>query len=721
MAELIIPDDGNSNIRTVPAHTVWTKKFWSAEWEEREHLYADSISWTTAPQMPSAGLTWTYGDEIKPGETSFQEYEKFDDLIDQYVKIKVDEEDAYWYGVITKVIDKRAGAILREQAGGQAPVRVLTGTQGFRALGLEHLLRRAFMQTSWVREPDGNEKEYFQPFIFNDRNDFANNGNRNPTVGVHGEPLFADDYDTAVPWTTRNIVGYLFNYHPPSDALGLGLGSIDWKITAETNDALPSWDKPVIRPEGKSLWTLMNQLCDPRRNMSWWLKPEDQVSPRSLKIFIEVFNFNENALTLPSGAIQQPNSDQITIDADRAVDLSTTVTDIEENKVEQVVVRGARKRSVVSLANSQVRLIKDWQTADEEEYEQCTTVSPGSFDDSALLEERVKNYRANEQFERVYSYYKLSVNWEGQVDDGVGGSLIKAFPQNEEGDEETIFYPGLRFEKYFPALARTLNADDTPTPRWRPFGIIELDNIDAGDTSTDRFQYLDRIAVTSEVEIAGDGEGRKFSCSLRMRDDAPGVIIRVSGAPQHAIALTSFDSSQIDEEWNTAGLLEWEFIIITVMIEADARHEKKFPATANLGQVLDVARILFIDLPDEKSRLDFITTKTVIGITDGELTYPDSADFDSAGASWFYLQNDGDYMADLAQFAFEWYGSTRKALSMMSRQLTSSYWLGQLITEIGEGDTAEEVNSVVTGVRFNMLNATTQITTSFPNLDFKQL
>jgi len=196
-----------------------------------------------------------------------------------------------------------------------------------------------------------------------------------------------------------------------------------------------------------------------------------------------------------------------------------------------------------------------------------------------------------------------------------------------------------------------------------------------------------------------------------MQEDAPGIIIKGNQEFQHVIAYTDFTPiSGIDKTPE----LDWrDNLIATVMVELDSRVEQKYPATADLPFGTDVSRKVYIDLGD-RARLDYVHGGCVLGHADGVLQYPGQA---------YFIRDDREYMEDVARLAFDWYGVKRQAFTFLIKQVIGLHSIGDLITQIGsvpEG-TAQEVNSVVTGLVIDLAQGRTELTTSFAELDFLQL
>ena len=79
---------------------------------------------------------------------------------------------------------------------------------------------------------------------------------------------------------------------------------------------------------------------------------------------------------------------------------------------------------------------------------------------------------------------------------------------------------------------------------------------------------------------------------------------------------------------------------------------------------------------------------------------------------------DRDKLKDIARMAFAWHGQTRRILQLSFKGITTGFGLGKLITSIGSGGLSETVNTCVTSITYDLMGGTTQLSTSFGELDF---
>lgn len=716
MAQFVLP--ASDAFRNAPAHAVYTRGHWADEWTVRPGLYCSMARWGSGSARPEAELLWTYAEVMLPGESAYT-YRAPLDLLGHFVKIQIDQpapdDPLRWYGIISDEARQRAGAIEIPGVG-----RRQTGTQILSAEGIDLLLMREIMFSSHVRSSSGQDQTIRRGLTFNGplaAGDPTNRSNQRLLSPAGGEAYaFAPDIWNAEPWSTKTILEYLLAFHAPR-------ASIDWPINWRLSDGArlvcPDWDAPVVATHGRDLRSIINQLCTPQKGLSWQLLL-DAGGPAP-NVLLDVFSFLPSPIELPSGLTQPGNQDLIelgdnALDLDSAVDPQVSLRHSDHQRVDQIVVRGARKRVVASFSHADGTFGPDWDPNDEADYQS----GPGGLSglDISEAQQLLREYRATDRLQRVYAYYRVPVGWNGEVGAGEGPWVhplsFCAPPMWPAGDEisgtaESFYLPEFRFDRSLPKELDESAPESSPPGLRAPFGVIQT-RIGAGP-GYHGYTYLDRLAITSDIEGSGDGSGRDWSASLRVQTDAPGVILKVSGGPQHLLAKTDFTPlPDLDEE----GQLHWYEIIITAMFELDSQVEARWPPDAQLDAEADTIRRVYIDV-GEKARLDWVHLGAVLDLdANGRPVYLNGS---TPGTDGQYVRDDRSEMQDLARLMFAWYATPRQAFSLLLRQITGILSVGQLITRIGSGDAATAVNACVTGVEIDLLAVTTQISTQFAELD----
>lgn len=711
-------------IRHAPVVTVYTREKWADEWTEQPRVYADRVRFGSSPEGSSAVLSVDVGAGWDDTNVSIQHFEPLD-LLGHYVKVEVQRQDMIddgsgglmlpvpfsWYGIITEDGGIREGA--REyhvvDAGssvGPGVARVLLRTQVFQAVGLEIIFDKLYVDKSYVQsETEAGELTVVKlPLTFNEKHHYEGSGNRTNfnVIAPNGATCYAfsRDLPSGVVWSTRDIVEYLVAFFQPADWEG------ETRLPIEIVDEgaiLPDWDQPIVKVTGTTtVRQLLDKLLDRRRLLGWRITVNEETAPATIQI--EVFSFVSTDIELPSGETQASNPNKCVIDFDSALDVRASLTKSDRHYADQVIVRGARKRSCFSLSHDDGTLVSDWKASDEADYENGPTSLPEREKDQirAIIE-----YRRRDELRQVYAYFKVPDDWNFEVGNGTGGGSSSSsdggdkLPIDPDLDEtrEWIYRPGLRFMRELLKEMSTTRGEDGAQDVPPPLAVIEVED--------GTYRLVDKLAETAGMIDSGHGKGRSWSASLRMRTHCPGVIVRVSGAQQLAIADSDFGGD--DDTDDQPSRLDWKDMIVTVAAEMFAHVEATYPADEDVepAEQGDQKRVIVIDV-DEAGRLDYVVPDTVISVDgSGDLVRHDGG----------YVRDDREWMRDMAKYVFTWYGTTRQAFRFEMQQVLDLLDVGQMITTVGTGELEEEVNSVVVGVTYDFVAQSTHVDTAFANLD----
>ena len=322
MAVTTITINGRKRL-SVLGNRVYAKLKWEDPWDLKADVHATNVSWSAAPDMPSASLYYRYGP--RGGVNWGTALNPFSLPMLAYVKIEVDMYDPYdlstktatWYGVAGRLVDKREGVELND--GDPSPTYYPVGTQTIECVGMEWLLSRSYIDRSWVMV-DGIPSLAEHGHTFNDRG----RGNQDATlrtVVIHLAkswtrqiPVFTSDPAATKLWSTKTIVQYLLAAAAPR----LGSSDTDHPIQfklRDTDTVLPTWDAPVVEAHGIAATTILNQLIARQRGMGYrYVVDTDDDDPTSQTVWLEPFTFTDTAITLPSGNTLPANSRQFAID-----------------------------------------------------------------------------------------------------------------------------------------------------------------------------------------------------------------------------------------------------------------------------------------------------------------------------------------------------------------------------------------------------------------------
>ncbi len=604
------------------------------------------------------------------------------------------------------------------------------GTQQLFCKGLEFLLARSFVNKSFAIMSDGSFDEIPRVLGFNlgqggrGATDEVQLGNRDSILLAFAQVLDAD----ALEWSARDIVRYLLEWFSPLDIFG------DYPLEFELSPTAASYleaFRPRLDPTNRSVFDLLNELIDRRRGVTWCVRVADD-STNKAQIHVcpflaedLTFENGEEATTLPA------NPNVRSLDYRNHPRLSRPVrTQSQTSKFDQIKVRGARRTATFSISSPDDTLLPDWTDAQQELYDEAATGEPGY---SAL--EYSKKIAANRQarsadrVERVYSWFRLPDEWDGRVGDGIGGEKHAAFPDlsdpetlPEDADPVPLWFPGLVFTDYL-----TLKTDhrytgtlvlhevaENETPEGsanelvRPMAFIKVPSHTSGVEGA--YARLEKLSESSPLARLAGGAAT-WNGSLRMQQHAPGVIIRVSGEPQHIIASTDFGGTDPTDDDFNGEWLDWrDNLILTVCLEGDDFCEATYPTLEDselYETIADSARVLTIDVGNS-CRLDYLVPGTVFDISAGQLVR-------TVSGGW--LRDDRPVVLKVARMAYEWYRRPRVALDLHYADVNGQFTAGHLIAELGDPEDPEQVSSLITEVRYDLTRGTTNVRTAFAELD----
>jgi hypothetical protein len=716
-------------IRPAAGHTVYTRARWTEDWTEVEHLYCDYLVFAAAPSVATAGFSWRFGAGLRPGEQAFGEVAPLD-LLQHYVKVEIDSppdaggnprDPVRWHGIFLEDAWNSEGAFVRHKPKTLDQVeRTRSGEQSLAAYGLEVLLARQRIRGSWWLAGAGDERYLERPLEINAENRYANAGNRSKAPGPAGTHLFAGDLsDTAAGcdwWSTRDVIEYLLEYHAPVDQAGNR--AVPFLLAPSAKPYLPTWDRPRLRLEGRTVKDVLDELLNRRRLLGYWVRVfEGQAPGGGDAAFLLAFNYLDAELELPGGERLLANPRQRTFDGDAAPAVDGQVTHVSASQTYDLVEAIGRPALCCgAMAHADGTLLAGWTAAEETVYETGGSASPAWAAATKDVRERLNaDARSAEKVSRVYSQFRLPADWDGKVGDGLGGAKQYLFPYDDLGidpaDVDAWYTPDLRFERELPLKIRDPAAAE---PKWEYRALWAA--IKTHDPNTPAGSYYCDLQRHGnyDAERTGEGAGRAWSCHVRALADAPGVELRISGAPQHVIASGLFSGNAAD----TRSYGAWTFneLIVCFAMRADWRVGARWPVNAAANEVI---RTLTFGVPDAELHY-------VVPGTPAQLAATDAAVGQLAAHAGGLVRDDRPRLEQLARLAYEWYGTFRQSLSLSVRGVLPSVYVGDLITSVGAEETAEDVRSVVTEIRYDLAAAEgdvdrTRIQTHWGELDVLKL
>lgn len=692
-----------------PFVTCYTKVAWADSWTERPLLQALQISEQVAPAHPSAILAYRYGRAMLPeigsraADAALTTIAR-GSLTGHYVKIVIAGLGT-WHGIIVDVSDNRAGVL-----GGTIP----TGVEQYTAFGLTWFLDQVPILASKVKVQSGSVL-IDRCIPFNGGTDGTRRKNRVSWKNYDSSSkCFTDRTQTAEPaaWKASNAIEYLLANFAPLDATGAAL--IPFALHASALTFL-DYEVGLIDYESMTPWQLITRLIDRRRGLGC------HATIVSDTVTLVAWSQNAATITLPSGSEIPANPNTMTYDFDTAVNIKNAqVSTTLVAKFDQVIVRGERAGSVFSVRPT-TNMEADWTTADQLKYDKGATTKAGYSD----LEDSDKvaanqDVRASDPLARVYSWWKLKSQWNGRsaTDPATGGAPY-AFPKiDSDGEADTseganVQIAGLRIEPFLPLrqgvdyaktsiTVDTESEDDAETDFLAPLLLFKAPVI---RTSTQDAGWLHCERLNQASSSGSASRTFEFSVDLSVREDAPGLILKTIGKPQHFIAEDLFQAQLDGEEVgpDSFSRLDW---LATVYMLQDQWCRAAYPLADDLPE-RDLIRPFSLYVPG--AHLDYVVPGTIVAVDAGEL---------KKTASGGYVRDDRKKLKDIARLAYSWHGQERRILQLSFRGITSGFSLGHLITTIGSGGLSETVNTAITSITYDLQGGMTSLSTSFGELDF---
>jgi hypothetical protein len=627
-----------------------------------------------------------------------------------------------WYGTIEVVSDQTDG--VRTEDG----VTIPQGEQRFAAISLEGMLGRRKINDSAVRSV-GTVTHLARALEFN----AGGVGNRS-AGRFDGAFVFGSDKATNEIWSVRDIVVYLIGRQATRSA-----GSDDpfdkalpIQLDRDAVFSLPDWDIPVIKAQGKTVAEILGQLIARQRLRTWWLEVLDVPNAPDVgfPVLLKVRTLTPVAINLGANKKILANANQLAVNVDTASTSNLKIKSSSLDQYDQVIVTGRRRRSCFTIAPADGTIVAGWSATLQTAY---NAGASGAADyplaaEIADREKRNTKARTAESLESVYARFALPDDWDLFARDGEGGTAYPVFPDDDQPIVSyAIYTPDIAILRSLPLLTgHDYSFTRRETSRWNidppetdvppfeerpPLVVIP----EPGDTS--RFGRVQDMAAAAETE-----DSPVWSGIVRVPDDEPALIVRVSGKPQHVLA--GGDFVPIDANDPAIGPSDWRELIFTVAINDDRFAEARYPAEVDdLDIERDEVRTLNIPAGDSY-KLDYLAPDTVVGIdpTDGSLIR-------NTVGGW--INDDRDKLLEIAKIAYAWYSTPRAAVVIDTSDIGAAINLGDLIVSVGDssspGDHQIATNSVVTsiGIQFPRSSGASpineaprmSIATQFVNLD----
>lgn len=615
------------------SHVVYTKPTWGAAWTAQPNLHCVECQWNAAPNFNTAILRWDIGSVILPGDTSPTVFGPWVGR-GQFVRVDWTCDDAstlMWTGYIDA---------------SDWPTEAF-GAQSIVCYGLERALAKTPMADAVWRDGDpmaaaGTARRSQYPLTFG-----APDGLRSFHLVEDGGSVYAfasPKDDRAKPWSTREAVRYLMTYHLPTSSHGVA--AVPWSI--DQIDQLPDWDQVQFETRNRTVWDVLNYLIRAQQQLGC------TVGSDGTNVYLRCFTHLQATLTIGSQSIAaNPNQHSVVFAPDALT--NDRLRDVGGG-YDQLICRGARRKTICTLRFADSHLEADWSTSLQDLYDLGDSTDAGyAAADEAEKKRRNTTVRGRQGLQPVYRRLKIADDWDFKI------SAASIFNSDVEGDNE------------FPRSIELLNRlPIKPSIDWD--GAVSEDDFDRDgegrpilltwDDPTGTADRVDNAALDAlSAALASDID---FSYAVRPHCEGRKLDLQViGGGPQHMIAKGEFTKlPDVDID----GQLDYREIRLTVAIAEDRYVQGVYPASAPTA---DIVRRLVIDFGETYHRVR-IHPGTVTEVTDFAGTEKTS----TGGV----LVDDTDEIQALAETIAKSLLLTRKAVSWSSTRKISTIAVGDLIT-----------------------------------------
>ena len=665
---------GTSSLTYTGSQAVYIRQRWSDPWVYQPNIWCQECSWSLLPAMPTATLLLDYGQILPHGQSAWTTQSKLA-IGGWYVKVvhSCADGSVSWCGFIDEIADEQGGI------NGIYP----TGRQTFVAYSVAQALAHEFItRTRWNDPVNSMDRWAGSAGTFN----ADGKGNMSPAeTSIDDDNVF--DYghvsrDLGTFWSSRDIVRYLFSYCMPLDKSG----NQKIKFRVDGLELVPNWDKPTIETEGQSVLSILQAIVNPSRMLQMSILVDESTNPNT--VVFQIHSLASTSLSLPNGNSFTANGNTLEIVTYGAQDTNVATQGSVTSRVDQIVVRGARRESVATFQ------ITEYGESDQGLKEQFTTAIKDAYDDGASgsasysgytdAEKRRANEIARTQKTIEDAYRVFTINDEYSMNP-LAGFVFET--DDTPGQQYYPWWGGVRFSPQLPfkrgidysgtAIPSNTHGDNEKMEDYRPPLVLFKRTAETQYLQCDRMANIDNNPSFS-VAVGIDYDGSCFT-------------LDVNGAEQHAIADGRFNALLVDRSTTDLGSWDYRNAKCTFAIQEDRFAEVKYPADDDLSAGLDVIRRKVI-YAGAGYRLVRVLADTAVDVdVDGAL---------KTVTSTAYLRDDRDDMRSLAYLAASWFLVSRKIARLISARPTAQAAVGQLLTTINAGTPhADTINTVVSEIR----------------------
>ena len=677
--------------REVGEHRVYIRAQTADDWTYVPEMHALDTVWSQGPTLSTATLLWRYGTVLHSRGIANQWLAELKRDSDNRAQVRI-EHDCHrdpnnpgvwlkrsWWGIIEFNDDEVHGTT----ADG-----VDHGVQTIAAYGLEKLLFDHAILTSWTAHDASGQLvplELGRPLIFNERG----KPNRNTVAGGH---VFWPFEIGSLWWSSRTIVEYLLQRQTPLDRLGNRV--VNWSLSP--GGVVPTWDKPVIDPQKSTTGDLVNRLLDRRRLQGWDVRvTNDAAGSLDVALVVNSMAANDVPINIPAAPDipKQAETRDLIMSADALT--SASISSSQLPVVDQVVVRGARRRHVGSFSFVDNNLARGWTQSQEDDYNTGASNTIGYGALGTRNKQRLNDLaRMAPNLRDVFATFKLPDSFDWTVGDGENGAAKTPLFPGPFGLPYRLYFQGMYFEPTLPLEAgidyggSAIANGVTTTQNGEEMAPLVV--FRRPDTSPEQWIRADDVGHSAESEPLGDGaENWRFSVGVQIPEFSRTLHLRVNGEKRHAIALLDFTQLPVDPG---VGHADWKGgMIFTVSMQSDFYLEAKYPTNPLDRQGKDYSRKRLIDAGPRYFR-NYVAPNTVVGVNaDGSLKRSTGGYIPKVAAD-----DNAAHLAALARIAGEWYLNEHKQLVLQTKRLKTKaeLELGNMITSAS----GQNVNAPITRI-----------------------
>lgn len=492
---------------------VYVKQRWGDPWRYVPFLRPVGGEKSVGREMSWAEFEWEMGDVMQREAGKTWRFYRRLNISNWFVKIEAHRWNTgfdFWFGIIQ-------------------PTRLaldgdFNGTQGFKAYGLEYLLGRLPLFSTYI---DGGLLA-MRSSTFNRRNrrglSLTGNRSSSPYTVSNGAVIFTFSTDGAV-WTARQILDYLLFFYQPLEVPFVLVGQL-----AVLDNIVEE-----VSYRGLLLIDVLNDLVTPKRGLNWRV-----VTTGGGVVGIEVFS--HLAASVAAGGTTIPaNQNGGPIWLRGYGDVSDI--DLRENNLFQY-------DSIVVESVEPIKMCctLDFNSAQAPSPHGLATLEPGwsSAKEAAYIAAADED-RGADELEGVYRFFRVppAFNW------------TNFFPSvNDQGEVDPTGSAGFvywnadrRFERTLP-LTR-IDATSNETEMREPFGVVFLADPEGGGA----WHHLHQLSLKGLRPVG-----------LRPADREQGVFLIAS--PNHLIAKGVFQEGGGSS--GTEVEIDYRNIRLTLFVETDS-------------------------------------------------------------------------------------------------------------------------------------------------------